>query len=83
MDSYIFSSSTSALEMALAGTFPLGLGLLYMGGFHAMIGIFEAIITVIVISTLEKVRRDLLAWNNLKKSQTDNIEPEPMEAVAK
>ncbi len=73
----------AALEMALAGTFPLGLGLLYMGGFHAMIGIFEAIITVIVIASLEKVRPDLLAWNDLKKSQTDNIKDKPMEAVAK
>ena len=63
----------AALEMALAGTFPLGLGLLYMGGFHAMIGIFEAIITVIVVASLEKVRPDLLAWNNLKRSQTDDI----------
>ncbi len=69
--------------MWLAGTFPLALGLLYMGGFHAMIGIFEAIITVIVISTLEKVRPDLLAWNNLKPTQTDNTETEPTEAVAK
>ena len=73
----------AALEMAIAGTFPLGLGLFYMGGFHAMIGIFEAIITVIVISTLEKVRPDLLAWNNLKRSKTDDIKSEPMEAVAK
>ncbi len=47
-----------------------------------MIGIFEAIITVIVISTLEKVIQYLLAWNNLKNSKTDNTETEPMEAVA-
>jgi cobalt/nickel transport system permease protein len=73
----------ASIEMWLAGTFPLALGLLYMGGFHAMIGIFEAIITVIVISTLEKVRPDLLAWNNLKPTQTDNTETEPTEAVAK
>ena len=77
------SAVLAAIEMALAGTFPFGLGLLYMGGFHAIIAIFEAIITVIVISTLEKVRPDLLAWNNLKKSKTDNIELEPSEAVAK
>ena len=70
----------ASIEMWLAGTFPLALGLLYMGGFHVIIGIFEAIITVIVISTLEKVRPDLLAWNSLEKSKTDNNEPEPMEA---
>ena len=73
----------ASLEMWLAGTFPLGLGLVYMGGFHAMIAIFEAIITVIVISTLEKVRPDLLAWNNLKTENTNISESEPMEAIAK
>ncbi len=73
----------AAIEMALAGTFPLGLGLLYMGGFHAMIGIFEAIITVIVIASLERVRPDLLAWNKMQKPKIDNIEPEPMEAASK
>jgi len=56
----------AAVEMALAGTFPIQLGLLYMGGFHAMIGIFEAIITVIVVFTLQRVRPDLLAWNSKK-----------------
>jgi cobalt/nickel transport system permease protein len=53
----------AALEMALSGTFPLGLGLFYMGGYHAMIGIIEAIITTIIIKGLESVRPDLLAWN--------------------
>jgi cobalt/nickel transport system permease protein len=77
------SACLASIELWLAGTFPLGLGLLYMGGFHAMIGIFEAIITVIVISTLEKVRPDLLAWNSLKRSEIDNIENETIEVVAK
>jgi len=60
----------AAVEMWLAGTFPLGLGLLYMGGYHAMIGVFEAIITVVVIASLESVRPDLLAWNH-KKDKDD------------
>ncbi len=53
----------AAIEMAIAGTFPLGLGLLYMGGYHAMIGIIEAIITVLIIKGIESVRPDLLAWD--------------------
>jgi cobalt/nickel transport system permease protein len=69
----------TALELWLAGTFPLGLGLIYMGGYHAMIGILEAIITVIVISTLAKVRPDLLAWNRVKNKDAFNLSTEPQE----
>lgn len=54
----------AAIEMALSGTFPLDLGIYWMGLFHAMIGIIEAIITTVIIAGLEKVRPDLLAWNN-------------------
>lgn len=53
----------AAVEMALSGTFPIDLGLFYMGGYHAMIGVIEAIITVIIIKGIESVRPDLLAWN--------------------
>lgn len=53
----------AAIEMALSGTFPIDLGLFYMGGYHAMIGVIEAAITVIIIKGIESVRPDLLAWN--------------------
>ena len=53
----------AAVEMALSGTFPIGLGLFYMGGSHAMIGIIEARITGRIIKGIESVRPDLLAWN--------------------
>ena len=53
----------AAVEMALSGTFPLDLGLFYMGGYHAMIGFIEAIITVIIIKGIDSVRPDLLSWN--------------------
>ena len=53
----------AALEISLSGTFPLDLGLLYMGGYHAMIGVIEGAITVIIIKGIESVRPDLLAWN--------------------
>jgi cobalt/nickel transport system permease protein len=70
-----------AVEMWLAGTFPLGLGLFYMGLYHAIIGIIEAVLTVVVILALERVRPDLLAWNRNKKM--DEKESEPKEAPAK
>lgn len=53
----------AAVEMALSGTFPLIDGLFFMGGYHAMIGFIEAIITVIIIKGLESIRPDLLVWN--------------------
>lgn len=53
----------AAIEMALSGTFPLDLGLYWMGLYHAMIGIIEGIITVVIIKGIESVRPDLLAWN--------------------
>ncbi|WP_323735487.1 cobalt transporter CbiM [Methanosphaera sp. ISO3-F5] len=53
----------AALEMALSGTFPITEGLFFMGGYHAMIGLIEAVITVIIIKGIESVRPDLLAYN--------------------
>ena len=63
------------------GTFPLVQGLAAMGIYHAFIGIIEAVLTVVVIMALEKVRPDLLAWN--KKRKVDEIKPEKSEVIAK
>ena len=52
-----------AIEMAIAGTFPLNVGVASMALYHAFIGIIEGVLTVIVIYALEKFRPDLLAWN--------------------
>jgi cobalt/nickel transport system permease protein len=52
-----------ALEMAIAGTFPLSVGVASMALYHAFIGLIEGVLTVIVIFALEKYRPDLLAWN--------------------
>ena len=62
----IISAIACALEMAIAGTFPLDLGLLFMALYHAFIGIIEAVITIIIIVAIEKFRPDLLAWNRSK-----------------
>lgn len=55
-----------AVELWIAGTFPLGAGLILMGSYHAVIGIIEGILTVVVILALERTRPDLLAWNRIK-----------------
>ncbi|MDD5959850.1 MAG: cobalt transporter CbiM [Methanobrevibacter wolinii] len=57
------AAEACAIEMAIAGTFPLTLGLASMGLYHAFIGVIEAILTIIVIYVLEKYRPDLLVWN--------------------
>ena len=57
-----------AVELWIAGTFPLGAGLLLMGSYHAVIGIIEGILTVVVILALERTRPDLLAWNRIKRN---------------
>ena len=70
-----------AVEMWLAGTFPLGAGLFFMGLYHAFIGIIEAALTVVVILALERVRPDLLAWNRGKN--IGDLKSEPKEVAAK
>ncbi|KZX15968.1 cobalt transporter CbiM [Methanobrevibacter curvatus] len=62
------SAEFCAIEMIIAGKFPLIIGLTSMGILHAFIGIIEAVLTVIVIYVLEKYRPDLLAWNRKRKS---------------
>ena len=71
--SIFLAAEMVAVELWLAGTFPLGAGLLLMGLYHAIIGIIEGILTVVVILALEKTRPDLLAWNRIKKM--DNQKP--------
>ncbi len=75
------AAEATAIEMWLAGTFPLVQGLAVMGIYHAFIGIIEAVLTVVVIMALEKVRPDLLAWN--RKKNVDEIKPEKSEVTAK
>jgi cobalt/nickel transport system permease protein len=71
--SIFLAAEMVAVELWLAGTFPLGAGLLLMGLYHAVIGVIEGILTVVVILALEKTRPDLLAWNRIKKM--DNQKP--------
>lgn len=59
----IVAAIAAAIELAIAGTFPLWIGLSSMVIYHAFIGIIEAALTCIVIYALEKFRPDLLGWN--------------------
>lgn len=79
--SIFLAAEAVAIEMWLAGTFPLTQGLVFMGLYHAFIGIIEAVLTVVVIMAIEKLRPDLLAWN--RKRRVDGIETESAEAASK
>lgn len=59
--SIFFAAIAAAFELTIAGAFPLDLGLLYMGGFHAIIGFIEGAITVVVVVALQNVRPDLFS----------------------
>lgn len=50
-----------AIEMFLAGTFPLVPGLVAMGLYHAVIGVIEGVITAVIIYAIASARPDLIA----------------------
>ncbi len=69
--SLFIAAIACAIELAIAGTFPLTEGLIFMGLYHAVIGIIEGIITVVVILGIERVRPDLIPdWVKGKKQET-------------
>ncbi|MFY9799880.1 MAG: cobalt transporter CbiM, partial [Methanoregula sp.] len=53
-------SLAAAVEMFLAGTFPLMEGLIAMGIYHAIIGIIEGFVTVAAVYLITSVRPDLV-----------------------
>lgn len=68
--SIFFAAIVAAFELAIAGAFPLDLGLLYMGGFHAIIGLIEGAITVVVVLAIQNVRPDLFSLENKQSEVT-------------
>ena len=60
----VIAAFACAVEMGIAGTFPMNIGIPSMILYHVFIGIIEAVLTVIVLAALDKFRPDLLAWNN-------------------
>jgi len=59
----VIAALACAIEMSIAGTFPINIGIPSMVLYHVFIGIIEAVLTVIVLVALDKFRPDLLAWN--------------------
>ena len=56
----VIPSLACAVEMFIAGTFPLKEGLIAMGLYHAAIGVIEGIVTVAAIFLIASVRPDLI-----------------------
>jgi cobalt/nickel transport system permease protein len=68
--SIFLASLACALELYFAGTFPLEAGLASMALYHAVIGVIEGMITVVVILGIDKVRPDLLPdWVSSRKQE--------------
>jgi cobalt/nickel transport system permease protein len=57
--SLLISAILCALEMAVAGTFPLAAGITSMGLYHAIIGIVEGGITAVALYMITTARPDL------------------------
>jgi cobalt/nickel transport system permease protein len=58
--SIVLAASACAVGLALSGPGPLTVALPAMAGIHALIGIGEGIVTVLVVGYISKVRPDLL-----------------------
>ena len=54
----------AAVELWIAGTFPLELGVLAMGLYHVLIGIIEGGITLVALRLIASVRPDILKISN-------------------
>lgn len=66
--SIFLAAIACAFELALAGTFPLVAGLIFMGLYHAVIGVIEGVISVVVVLGIDSVRSDLLSdWVSSRK----------------
>lgn len=58
--SVVIAAIVCAFELALSGTIPLGVALTAMAGWHVLIGIGEALITLVVASYIWRSRPDML-----------------------
>jgi len=56
----VLAASACAIELAISGTVPLGVALPAMAGVHMLIGIGEAVITVVVLVVVLQTRPDLV-----------------------
>jgi len=61
----VLASAACAIELALSGISPLNLALPAMVSIHVIIGIIEAVITVVVVGYVLKTRPDLLELSKI------------------
>ncbi|MBE2899739.1 cobalt transporter CbiM [Methanothermobacter thermautotrophicus] len=69
--SIFLAAIACAVEMWIAGTFPLVPGLWMMGLYHAVIGIIEAAITVVVVLAIQSTRPDLFSFRDWGKKSAE------------
>ena len=58
--SLFISATLVAGQLAIAGTFPLDIGLAFMAGYHAVIGLIEGGITAVALYLIASARPDIL-----------------------
>ena len=77
--SVMLASFAASLELAASGTTPLSVTLPAMLGVHAIIGVGEALITVLVVGTVLAVRPDLVKTYGYRPPapRLDEVEVEP------
>ncbi len=68
--SVFIASIICSLELAISGTSPLNLALPAMAGVHALIGIGEAIVTVVVLAIVIQIRPDLIRGYSESEEET-------------
>ncbi|MCX6347098.1 MAG: energy-coupling factor ABC transporter permease [Actinobacteria bacterium] len=72
--SVVIASVFCAIELAVSGTYTIGLTLSSMVIIHMVIGLGEAAITVVVIAFIDKVKPDLILTRNWdRKVETSQI----------
>jgi cobalt/nickel transport system permease protein len=59
----------ASIELALSGTVPLGVVLTAMLGVHSLIGIGEAVVTVVAVGAVLALRPDLIAVRDLAPAE--------------
>ena len=64
--SVVTASAIAAIQLAISGTVPLFIGMTAMVGWHVMIGVGEALVTVATVTFIWRSRPDLLYTSSKK-----------------
>ena len=72
--SVVVGSAVAAIELAISGTVPLAVALTAMVSWHILIGIGEALITVVALSSIWRTRPDLF-YDPPRRTRVDSSRP--------